>query len=84
VSTWIAVLAWLGLALGLFVALQVLILLNRVLQPLREIKRYADDILEAGLGITRNLDGLEEIKRTRELVQPLPQLLTPLAKERRW
>jgi hypothetical protein len=79
-STWVLVLASLGLFIGLHVAVVVLILLNRVLRPLREIKRYADDTLEAGLGVARNLDAVDEAARTRELVATLlPALRRALA-----
>jgi hypothetical protein len=71
-STWTIVLALVGLVLGTQVLGVVLVGLNRVLRPLREIKRYADDILEAGLGIARNLDGIDEAARTRELARALP------------
>jgi hypothetical protein len=49
------------------VLLAVAWLLDRVLRPVHEIDRYAEDTLEAGLGIAKNLDGLDEILRTREL-----------------
>ena len=78
-STWVAVLAWIGLALGAGGLVQVLLLLNRVLRPLREIKRYADDILEAGVAIATNLDDVDEAVRTRELAQALPDLVRPVA-----
>jgi len=68
-STWTLVLACLGLFAGAHVALLVLILLERVHRPLREIKRYADDTLVAGLAIARNLDSVDEAARTRELVR---------------
>ena len=71
-STTTLVLAWLGLFAGAHVPVLVLILLNRVLRPLREIKRYTDDTLTAGLGIARNLDGLDEAARLRELATALP------------
>jgi hypothetical protein len=74
-STWTLVLAWLGLFVGLHVAGVVLIVLNRVLRPLREIKRYAADTLEAGLAIARNLDATDEAVRTRELTAALPDAL---------
>ena len=74
-STWLLVLTWIGLAALLFVAAQVLILLNRVLRPLREIKQNADEILEYGLRIAKNLDGADEIVRTRELASALPALV---------
>ena len=67
--TW--VLAWLGVLVLLAVAVQVLVLLNRVLRPLLEIKSYADEILESGLWIARNLDGADEVVRTRDLARTL-------------
>jgi hypothetical protein len=76
VSTAVAVLAWIGLALGFAVVNVVAMLLNRVLRPLREIKRYADEILDAGLGIAKNLDGLDEVVRTHELATAVPGLAT--------
>jgi HAMP domain-containing protein len=74
-STGVVVLSWIGLAVLLGVAVQVLILLNRVLRPLREIKQNADEILEYGLRIATNLDGADEIVRTRELAIALPDLV---------
>jgi hypothetical protein len=71
-STAAAVLAFLGLLAGVQVLVLVLILLNRVLRPLREIKRYADDTLAAGLGIARNLDGIDEAARLHALTTALP------------
>jgi hypothetical protein len=71
VSWWVVVLAWLGLANGLAAAAAGLVALNRVLRPLREIERYADDTLEAARGIERNLEGIGEALRTRSLVAAL-------------
>jgi hypothetical protein len=71
-STTAAVFAWIGLFVGANVLGAALILLYRVLRPINEIKRYADDILEGGLGIARNLDGADEVVRTRELAATLP------------
>ncbi len=73
-STTVAVFAWIGLALGLVVALLVVWLFDRVVRPLREIERYSRDILEAGLGITRNVDGVDEAVRTRDLATAVPGL----------
>jgi hypothetical protein len=73
-STTVTVLAWIGLALGLLVELLVVVLFNRVVRPLREIDRYAGDILDAGLGIARNVDGADELLRTRDLVRTVPGL----------
>jgi hypothetical protein len=68
------VLAWLGLALGLVILAVVVLLLNRVVRPALEIRRYADDILAAGVGIAKNLDGVDEAVRTRELATAVPGL----------
>lgn len=74
ISTGMAVLAWIGLAIGLVIAVAVVALFNRVVRPALEIRRYADDILEAGIGIATNLDGVDELARTRELAGAVPGL----------
>ena len=74
-----AVLAWIGLAAGAAVLVVALGLLQRVLRPLREIKRYSDEILEFGLAIAKNLDDVEEAARTRDLVAALPDAVRPVA-----
>ena len=74
ISTGMAVLAWIGLTLGLVIAVLVVELFNRVVRPLLEIRRYADDILQAGVAIATNLDGLDELERTRELATAVPDL----------
>ena len=74
VSTGTAVLSLIGLALGLVILLVVLALFNRVVRPALEINRYAKDILDGGIGIAKNLDGVDELARTRELALSLPPL----------
>ena len=74
VSTGTAVLSLIGLAVGLVVLLTVLALFNRVVRPALEISRYAEDILDAGIGIAKNLDGVDELARTRGLATSLPPL----------
>ncbi|MBA3787685.1 MAG: hypothetical protein H0X21_03205 [Actinobacteria bacterium] len=78
------VLAWIGLALGLVVAIVVVLLFSKIMRPALEIERYSRDILDAGLGITRNLDGVDEAVRTRDLATAVPGLavayLTKLGK----
>ena len=73
-STTVVVLAWVGLGLGLVVALLVVWLFDRVVRPTLEIERYSRAILDAGLGITRNLDGVDEAVRTRDLAVSVPGL----------
>jgi len=74
VSTAVVISAWIGLALGLGVALLVVWLFDRVVGPALEIERYSRAILDAGLGITRNLDGVDEAVRTRDLATAVPGL----------
>jgi hypothetical protein len=74
VTTFEAVLALVGLALGLVVAVVVVLLFNRVVIPALEIERYAEDILEAGVGIAKNLDDVDALVRTRELGGAVPGL----------
>lgn len=74
VSTGTAVLSLIGLLLGLVILLVVLALFNRVVRPALEIKRYADDILDGGIGIAKNLDGVDELAKTRELAVSMPPL----------
>jgi hypothetical protein len=75
ISTGAAILAWIGLALGVVVLVLVIGLFNRVVGPALEIRRYADHILEGGIGIAKNLDDApEELLRTRELTGAVPGL----------
>jgi nitrogen fixation/metabolism regulation signal transduction histidine kinase len=74
VSTGTAILSLAGLALGLVVLVAVVILFQSVLRPVLEIRAYADDILEGGLGIARNLDSADELVHTRDLATSVPPL----------
>ncbi len=81
ITTGESVLAIIGLALGLVVAGLVVALFNRVVRPALEIQRYADDILQAGLGIGRNVDGLTELGQTQRLATAVPGLATAYLKK---
>lgn len=74
VTTGQSALALIGLILGLVVAVLVLNMLNSVLRPAREIERNAANILTAGLGIAKNLDGADELARTHALGGAVPGL----------
>jgi hypothetical protein len=74
VSTGIAVLSLVGLAVGLIVLLLVLALFNRVVRPALEINSYAKDILDGGIGIAKGVDGVDELAKTRDLVTSVPPL----------
>jgi hypothetical protein len=73
-DTVLLVWTWIGLAAGVVVLALVVFLFNRILRPAFEIKRYADDILAAGLAIARNLDGVDKAVRTRDLATAVPGL----------
>ena len=74
VSTGTAVLSLIGLAIGLMLLLVVLALFNRVVRPILEIDRYAKDILDGGIGIAKNVDAVDELAKTRDLVNTVPPL----------
>jgi nitrogen fixation/metabolism regulation signal transduction histidine kinase len=73
-STTTFVLSLVGLAVGLFALLTVLALFNRVVRPALEIDGYAKDILAGGLGIAKNVEGVDELAKTRDLVNSVPPL----------
>lgn len=77
VSTGIAILALVGLALGLVIAVAVVALFTRVVLPAREIEAYAGDVLTAVQGIEGNLAGVEELARTRRLATSIPSVARP-------
>lgn len=68
-------LLWVANALLLFVVVPVVLLLaNRVIRPAVEIQRYAEDILEHGVGLTENLVPVPAVADTRELVSTAKDL----------
>lgn len=67
-------LAWTGLGAGVGVLGVVVALFQRVAVPAAEIDRYAGDILDSGLAIALNLDGADELERTRDLGAAVPGL----------
>lgn len=59
---------WIGNLILLAVVIPVvLLLLNRVIRPTREIKSYADDILDHGVRLTGTLDCVPVLATTCEL-----------------
>ena len=74
ISTGAAILAWIGLALGVVVLLVVIMLFRAIMRPAQEIDAYARHILTAGVGIATNLDAVDELERTRQLGGAVPGL----------
>ena len=65
---------WIGNALGVIVVVPlVLLLMLEVIRPVRQIAWYADDVLEHGVGLARNLEPVPALGRTRELVAEVTQ-----------
>lgn len=63
------VVLWIMSAIGLLVVAPVVVLLaGHVIRPARECARYADDILEHGVGITAAVEPVPELVTTRQLV----------------
>lgn len=65
---------WIGNVVLLLVVIPVVILLaNRVIRPAVEIKKYADDILEHGVGLSGMLDPVPALVETRDLVKQVKE-----------
>lgn len=63
------VLWWIGnLLLVLLILPVVIILLNKLLRPAREIEAYANDILDHGVKLTGALDAVPKLYTTADLV----------------
>ena len=63
------VLWWIANAVALLAVVPVVILLaNGVIRPATEIERYASDILEHGVGLTKNLEPVPALIDTRTIV----------------
>ncbi len=59
---------WLGNIILIVVVAPVLVLfLNKVMRPIREIDHYVEDILEHGVALTATLDCVPNLIRTCEL-----------------
>ena len=59
---------WIGNILFVVVIIPLVIwILNRVLEPARQIEYYADDILDSGSQFPVHLQALRELSRTRDL-----------------
>ncbi|HLF41630.1 MAG TPA: hypothetical protein VI854_09190 [Acidimicrobiia bacterium] len=59
---------WIGNIVLIGVVIPVVIFYaNKVLRPVREIRLYADDILEHGVALTGTLDAIPKLVETREL-----------------
>lgn len=62
------------LAAGVGVLGVVVALFNRVVRPAKEIDRYAAHVDDAIAGISRNLDGAQELLTTRDVAVAVPDL----------
>ncbi len=59
---------WLGNIILILVVAPVLVLfLNKVMRPIREIDHYVQDVLEHGVALTATLDCVPQLIRTCEL-----------------
>ncbi len=64
------ILWWIGNLIFAGVVIPLVIwILNRVLEPAKEIEYYADDILDAAGQFPEHLTALQELGRTRDLAR---------------
>jgi hypothetical protein len=73
VGAGVAILALIGLAIGLVVLFVVIWLLNDVLTPLRRILHDVEDAKTAPL-LERGVQGTDQLERTRRLAEAVPDL----------
>jgi len=70
------VLWWIGDAVLLLVVIPVVIVLaERLLRPVKAVRRYADDILDHGVALTGALDSVPKLVTTTELTSRLRSLV---------
>lgn len=75
------ILWWIGNIIFILVVIPVvLVLLQRLTQPVVEIKQYADDAVEHGQLLVSNLDALEDLVETRNLVRQVNEGVERYAK----
>lgn len=61
---------WIGNVIFIAVIIPVVVhLLNGLMRPAVEIKKYADDVLENGVMLTGELDVVPELLTTRDLIK---------------
>ncbi len=74
------VLWWIGNLVFLFVIIPVVVLLlHGLLKPVIEIGRYADDILEHGVGAIAQLDPIEDLSTTGDRAEQVNRDLSRYA-----
>ncbi len=59
---------WIGNAVLLVVTLLLVVLLQRVMKPIKQIERHASEILNHGAGVSRNLEAVPKLLQTQRLV----------------
>ncbi|MEX2619800.1 MAG: hypothetical protein WD250_06235 [Egibacteraceae bacterium] len=60
---------WLGNLIFVAVVIPVVVtLLNNLMEPIVEIRRYGDDVLEHGVLLIAALDAVDELENTRDLL----------------
>lgn len=74
ISTGLAILAILGLVVGLVVLGVVILLFKDVLSPAREISHHASQAPEVAPFLTNGVRGVDELRRTRDLSNQVPPL----------
>ncbi len=64
---------WVGNLLLLLVIPVVLVLAKRVLKPIFAIQSHVDDVIQHAQGLSRNLDAIPKLVKTRELTTTAKQ-----------
>jgi hypothetical protein len=59
---------WLGDVILLVATVVLLLVIYRILKPIKEIQQHANEIIEHGVGLSRNLEAIPKLLQTQRLV----------------
>jgi uncharacterized protein YoxC len=59
---------WIGNAVLLVVTLALVVLLQRLMKPIKEIEKHVDEIIQHGGAVSANLNAVPKLVQTQQLV----------------
>ena len=59
---------WIGNGVLLVVTLALVVLLQRLMKPMKEIEKHVDEILQHGGAVSTNLNAIPKLVQTQQLV----------------
>jgi len=59
---------WIGDVILLVATVVLLLVIYRILKPIREIQQHANEIIDHGVAVSRNLEAIPKLLQTQRLV----------------